>query len=167
MGTLRIFWKDWLSWKRTSRMGKKMMLLLFVSYNWQERSLKSILWTGLSSSDYFIASPCHCCVFWYMFLLLNSSTYSKVISASVFVFLRLTCSVQSLVKPVADILHFSTAKSNEKLFYCQTYLLTAYFIKRKIFKRLTKSEKVLKLLIRSVFFSLGLFFSGHLFLGNF
>lgn len=143
------------------------MLLLFVSYIWQERSLKSSLWRGLSSSDYFIASPCHCCVFWYMFFVLNSSTSFKVINASVSVFLRLTYSVQSLVKSVADILRFSTPKSNEKLFYSQTYLPTAYFIKRKNFKRLTKSEKLLKPLLRFIFFHLGLFFNGHLLLRNF
>lgn len=156
-----------LSWKITSRRGKKIMLLLFVSYDWQERSLKSGLWRGLSSSDYFTASPCHCCVFWYMFLLLNSSTCSKVINASVSVFLRLTYTVQSLVKSVVDILCFSTPKSNEKLFYSQTYLLTAYFTERKFSEKLTKSEKALKLLLRFIFFPLGLFFNGHLFLRNF
>lgn len=135
------------------------MLLLFVSYNWQERSLKRSLWKGLSGSDYFIASPCHFCVFWYMLLLLNSSACSEVINAPVFVFLRLTYSVQSLVKSVADIVHFPTPKSNEKLFYSQTYLLTAYFIKRKIFKRLTCSiRKSTETTVKIHIFSLRIIF---------
>lgn len=69
-------------------------------------------------------------------------------------------SVQSLVKSVADILHFPTPKSNEKLFYSQAYLLTAYFIKRKSFKGLTKSGKVLALLLRFIFFSFRIIFQG-------
>lgn len=132
-----------------------MMLFMFVSYNWQERSLRKFFWRGLFISDYFITSPCHWCVFWYLFLLLNGSTCSKVSNASVSVFLMFLYSVQSLVKSVADILRSSTPESNEKLFYSHTYLLSVYFTKRKFSQKLTESEKVLKLLLRIICIPLG------------
>lgn len=93
---------DWAE-KEQAEGKKQLMLFMFVSYNWQERSFKKYSWRGLFISDHFIASPCHWCVFWYLFLLLNGSTCSKVSNASVSVFLILIYSVQSLVKSVADI----------------------------------------------------------------
>lgn len=144
-----------LNWKGASRRGKTddafyVCLLLLSRKIFKNYSLKRVIYFWL-----FYHSPCHWCVFWYLFLLLNVSTCSKVSNAPVSVFLMLTYSVQSSVKSVTDILHSSTPKSNEKLFYSHTYLLTVYFTKRKFSQKRTESEKVLKLLLRIIFIPLG------------
>jgi len=59
--------------------------------------------------------------------------------------------VQSLVKSMADILCSSTAKSNEKLFYSHTYLLTVY--KKKIFREADRIRKSTETIVKNYIYS--------------